>query len=107
MRRIVYRFALFSRAVVSCVYTLWLTIVMQYFLDQVDVSKDHTSTTISLESKCCKSFSFIHTIFEIFEVLVPLVSDDFAATEASNLRVSEAFGSTYWNDHTSAGKSTE
>lgn len=62
--------------------------VIQQFFDQVHMSQEHSSATISFQAKCVESITFRVFGLQQTQVCFPFVADDFAAGEAAD-----------WNNH--------
>jgi len=59
-------------------------IIMEELLDEVYMSENHASTTISFELKFIESIPFTHVFCEELKVRVPFVADDFSARETAH-----------------------
>ena len=59
-------------------------VVVEKLLNQVDVSEKHSTATVSLHSKLCKSLTFCLTRLEKSEVLFPFVPNDFPTGETAD-----------------------
>lgn len=59
-------------------------IIMKELLNEVYMSENHASATISFQLKFIESIPFTHVFCEELKVRVPFVADDFSAREAAD-----------------------